>query len=77
MLITLFKHKKMCQRGGCAIAVLVLSMTGWIFTPASAEEECATDFYSQKTCRSFDTLDRGIGQNSNAQESATGAALWS
>ena len=76
MLITLLKHKKRCQRGGCAVAVLVLSMTGWFFTPASAEEECATDFFSQKTCRSFDTVDRGIGQNSNAQESAAGAALW-
>ena len=76
MLITLLKHKKRCQRGGCAVAVLVLSMTGWFFTPASAEEECATDFFSQKTCRSFDTVDRSTGQNSNAQESAAGAALW-
>ena len=77
MLITLLKHKKRCQRGGCAVAVLVLSMTGWFFTPASAEEECATDFFSQKTCRSFDTVDQGIGQNFNAQEGAAGAALWS
>ena len=76
MLITLLKHKKRCQRGGCAVAVLVLTMTGWFFTSASAEEECARDFFSQKTCRSFDTVDQGIGQNSNAQESAAGAALW-
>ena len=71
MLITVFNFKKRCQRGGCAVAVLMLSMTGWFFTPASAKEECATDFFSQKTCRSFDTLDRDIGQNS-----AAGAALW-
>ena len=85
MLITLLKHKKRCQRGGCAVAVLVLTMTGWFFTSASAEEECARDFFSQKTCRSFDTVDRGTGQNSNAQgtgqnfnaqESVAGAALW-
>ena len=76
MLITLLKHKKRYQRGGCAVAVLVLTMTGWYFTPASANQECATDFFSQKTCRSFDTLGRGIGQHSNAQESAVGAALW-
>ena len=76
MLITLYKHKKRCQRGGCAVAVLVLTMTGLFFTPASAEEECATDFFIQKTCRSFDTVDRGTGQNFNAQESAAGAALW-
>ena len=76
MLISLLKHKKRCQRGGCAVAVLALSMTGWFFTPASAEQECATDFFSQKTCRSFDALDRGIGQNSDAQERAAGAALW-
>ena len=77
MLITLFKHKKKrCQRGGCAVAVLVLSMTGWVFMPASAEEECATDFFSQKTCRSFDALDRSTGQNSEVQESIAGAALW-
>ena len=76
MLITLLKHKKRYQRGGCAVAVLVLSMTGWFFTPASAEEECATDFFSQKTCRSFDTVERGTEQNFNAQESAVGAALW-
>ena len=76
MLITVFNFKKRCQRGGCAVAVLMLSMTGWFFTPASAKEECATDFFSQKTCHSFDTLDRGTGQNSDAQESAAGAALW-
>ena len=76
MLITLFKHKKGRQRGGCAVAVLALSMTGWFFAPASAEQECATDFFSQKTCRSFDALDRGIGQNPDAQERAAGAALW-
>jgi len=75
-LITLFKYKKGSQRGGCAVAVLALSMTGWFFTPASAEQECATDFFSQKTCRSFDALDRGIGQNPDAQERAAGAALW-
>ena len=68
MLITLFKYKKRCQRGGCAVVVLVLSMVGWFFTPASAEEECATDFFSQKTCRSFDTPDRDKGQNSDAQK---------
>ena len=44
--------------------------------PVSAEDECATDFFSQKTCRSFDTLDQGIGQNSDVQESAAGSALW-
>ena len=77
MLITVFNFKKRCQRGGCAVAVLMLSMTGWFFTPASAKEECATDFFSQKTCRSFDALDRGTGQNSDAQESAVGTALWS
>ena len=76
MFITLFKHKKRCQRRGYAIAVLLLSMTGWFVTPASAEEECATDFFSQKTCRSFDALDRSTGQNSEAQESIAGAALW-
>jgi hypothetical protein len=76
MFMMLFKNKKKCQRGGCAVAVLVLSMTGWFFTPASAEDECATDFYSQKTCRSFDTLDRGKGQKSDAQESVAGALLW-
>ena len=76
MLITMFKHKKGCQRGGCAVAVLALSMTGWFFTPASAKDECATDFFSQKTCSSFDTPDQGIGQNFDAQESAAGAALW-
>ena len=76
MLITLFKHKKGRQRGGCAVAVLALSMTGWFFTPASAEDDCATDFFSQETCRSFDIRDRGKGQNSDAQESAPGAALW-
>ena len=73
----LFKYKKGSQRGGCAVAVLALSMTGWFFAPASAEQECATDFFSQKTCRSFDALDRGIGQNPDAQErAAAGAALW-
>ena len=76
MLIALFKYKKGCQRGGCAAAILVLSMTGWFFAPASAEQECATDFFSQKTCRSFDAMDRGIGQHSDAQERAVGAALW-
>jgi len=75
MLITLFKHKKRCQPGGCAVAVLVLSMTGWFLTPASAEEECATDFFSQKTCRLFDTLDRRTRKNFDAQESATGAVF--
>lgn len=49
MLITLFKYKKRCQRVGCAVVVLALSMAGWFFTPASAEEGCATDFFSQKT----------------------------
>ena len=77
MLITLFKHKKGRQRGVCAVAVLALSMTGWFFAPASAEQECATDFFSQKTCRSFDTLDRGTGQNYDTQERAAGAVLWS
>ena len=77
MLITVFKHKKRRQRRGCAVAILVLSMTGWFFTPASAEEECATDFFSRKTCRSFDTLDWGIGQGRDARKSAAGAALWS
>ena len=76
MLITLFNNKMKSQRGGCVVAVLVLSMTGWIFTPASAEEECATDFFSQKTCRSFDSLERSTGQKSEAQESIAGAALW-
>lgn len=76
MLITSFKHRKRCQRGGCAVAVLVLCMTGWFFTPASAEDECATDFFSQKTCSSFDTPDQGIGQNFDAQKSVAGAALW-
>ena len=76
MLTTLFKHKKRCQRGGCAVAVLMLSMTGWFFTPASAEEECATDFFSQKTCRSFDTLAWGAGQDFDDQESVVGVALW-
>ena len=76
MLITLLKHKKGCQRRGCAVAVLVLSMAGWFFTPASAEEECATDFFSQKTCRLFDALLRGTEQNSDSQGSAAGAALW-
>ena len=77
MFITLFKHKKGCQRGGCAVAILVLTVMWWFFTPASADQECATDFFSQKTCRSFDAMDRGIGQNSDAQERAAGAALWS
>ena len=76
MLITLFKYKKRCQRVGCAVVVLALSMAGWFFTPASAEEGCATDFFSQKTCHSFDTLDRSTGPNSKAQESIAGAALW-
>ena len=76
MLIALFKYKKRSQRGGCAVVVLALSMAGWFFTPASAEEECATEFFSQKTCRSFDALDRSTGQNSEAQESIAGAALW-
>ena len=76
MLITLLKHKKWCQRGGCAVVVLALSMTGWFFTPASAAKECATDFFSQNTCRSFDTLDRGTRRNSDDQESAVGTALW-
>ena len=76
MLITLVKHKKRCQRRGCAVVGLALSMAGWLFTPASAEQECATDFFSQQTCRSFDALDRGIGQNSDAQERAAGDALW-
>ena len=76
MLISLFKKKKRYQRGVCAVAVLVLSMTGWFFMPVSAEEECSTDFFSQKTCHSFDTLDRSTGQNSEAQESIAGAALW-
>ena len=47
-----------------------------VFAPASAEEECATDFFSQKTCRSFDALDRDTRQNSGVQESAAGAGLW-
>ena len=76
MLITLFKHKKKWQRGGCAVAVLVLSMTGWFFTPASAQEVCATDFFSQKTCRLFDSLDRDRRESSDAQRSVVGAALW-
>ena len=76
MLITLFKHKKRCQRGGCAVAVLILSITGSFFTPASAEEECATDFFSQKTCRLFDALLRSAEQNSDSQGSVAGAALW-
>ena len=77
MFISLFNCTKSCRRGGgCAIAVLVLSMTGWFFPLASAEEMCATDFFSQKTCRSFDTLDWGIGQNSDAQESVADALLW-
>jgi hypothetical protein len=76
MLIALFKSKKRCQRGICAVAVLALSMVGWFFPPANAEEECATDFFSQKTCRSFDTLDPSTGQNSEAQESIAEAALW-
>ena len=76
MLNSMFKHKKRCQRGGRAVAVLVLSMTGWFFTPASAEEECATDFFSQKTCSLFDALLRGKEQNSDSQGSAAGAALW-
>ncbi len=76
MLITLFKYKKRCQRGGCSVVVLALSMTGWFFTPANAEEGCATDFFSQKTCHSFDTLGRSTGQNSEAQESIGRAALW-
>ena len=76
MSIALFKYKKRYQRGGCAAAVLVLSMAGWLFASASANEECATDFFSQKTCRSFDAEDRGTGQNSNIQESVMGFVLW-
>ena len=76
MLITLFKYKKRCQRGGCAVVVLALSMAGWFFTPASAEEGCATDFFSQKTCHSFDALDQGIGQNADVHESVEGVDLW-
>ena len=76
MLITLLKHKKERQRRGYAVAVVVLSMAGWFFTPASAEEECATDFFSQRTCSLFDTSDQDIGSNFFAQESAAGAALW-
>ena len=76
MLITAFNFKKIYQSGGCAVAVLVLSITGSVFTPTSAEEECATDFVSQKTCRLFDTLERGLRESSNAQRSAVGAALW-
>ena len=76
MLITLFKRKKRRQREGCAVAVLVLSMTGWFFTPANAAEDCAMDFFTHKTCRSFDTPDRVTEQNSDVQESAVGANLW-
>ena len=76
MLISLFNFKNRCHRGGCSVAVLVLSMTGWFFTPASAEEECSTDFFSQRTCHSFDVLGRNTGQNSDAQESAAGVDLW-
>ena len=76
MLSTLFKHKKKGQRRGCAVAVMVLSMAGWFFTPANAEEMCAMDFFSQKTCHSFDALDQGIGQNSDAYESVEGVDLW-
>jgi len=76
MSITLFKHKKRRQRGGCAVAVLVFSMMGWFFMPVSAEEECATDFFSQKTCLSFDNLGRGTGKNFNAQAGSAGAAFW-
>ena len=75
MLITLLKHKKRCQHRG-VVAVLVLSAMGWFFTPATAEEECTTDFFSQRTCFSFDTLDRDTGQNSDGQDSTAGAALW-
>ena len=76
MLIMLFKDKKKFQLRGCAVGGLVLSRTGWLFPPAGAEDECATDFFSQKTCYSFDTRDRSAGQNSEAQESIAGAALW-
>ena len=76
MLISLFKYKKRWQLVGCAAAVLVLNMMGSFFIPASAQEECATDFFSKRTCRSFDTPGRGSRQNSDAQESAAGGALW-
>ena len=76
MSVTLLKHKKGRQRGGSVIVVLVLSMTGWFFTPSNAEEDCAIDFFTQKTCRSFDTPDRVTEQNSDVQESAVGANFW-
>ena len=78
MLITVFKHKKRCNLRSCSIAILVLHMAGWFFMPASAEEECATDFFSQKTCRSFDITDwsRGMGQPSDTWQSTEGGALW-
>jgi hypothetical protein len=76
MSIALLKHKKGRQRGSSVIVVLVLSMTGWFFTPTKAEEDCAMDFFTHKTCRSFDTPDRVTEQNSNPQESSVGANLW-
>jgi hypothetical protein len=76
MLIKVFKFNKWLQLGVCSVAVLVLSITGWVYTPVSAQEECATDFFSQKTCRSFDTLNRDTGPKSNARNSIAGALLW-
>jgi len=76
MLITIFKHELSRQRRRSVIAVFVLSMTGWLFLPASADEECATDFFSQQTCRSFDAIDWGVRQSFDYGKSAEGAALW-
>jgi hypothetical protein len=75
-LITGFNINMEYRRVGFVVTVLVFSVMGSLFSSTSADEECATDFFSPKTCRLFDTLDRGQRDNFEAEQSAVGDAFW-
>ena len=47
-----FNHKTKRRRAGYAI--VVLTVIGALYSTVSVGEECATEFFSQKTCRLFD-----------------------
>jgi hypothetical protein len=76
MLSLVVKIKKKCQPKGVAVTVLVLSMTGWFFPPVSAEQECATDFFTRKTCRSFDVRNWDIGQTYDSRKDSETTTFW-
>ena len=54
MFNSLREYRNRCQYGYMFIFIFLLSILPVLFSTAIAQQECATDFFSQGTCRSFD-----------------------